>query len=331
MYLRRFDGSVPFSRPWAKYKSGFGKQGDESEFWLGNEVVYQLVKQFKDSKGKLRIEGTLFNGSSCDVTSHNFYLGDEAHNYKMHFDTVTSSCGRKVADNWVYHKNQPFATNDRALNNTFCFQNSRGYNGGWWYHRCHHLYLTGLYPKGNATPANQSMYISDLSSRDPLQNANILFQPMDTTRACDNPCAAGGTCEYLEATNSHHCVCPVTHCGATCEKVNPCKYSGTCVYSAETKELSCACIGGHTGTYCDADAQPEPEGYTFIAGVGLLVLISISAIVIASIMIKKKRRAEEEEIQALEEAERQRLLQAELQKKKDEEGFFHNLFSSGYL
>ena len=326
VYLRRFDGSVPFSRPWAKYKSGFGKQGDKGESWLGNEIVYQLVKQFKDAKGRLRIVGTLFNGTSCDITSYNFWLGDEQNKYKMHFDTVTSNCGRKVADNWLYHKDQPFATYDHALNKTVCFQNSQGYNGGWWYNKCHFVYLTGLYPKHNDSGGNQSMYFHDLSPQ-PLQSANMLFRPMDTKRVCNNPCGEGGTCEYLKAANSHRCVCPVTHCGATCEKVSPCKHNGTCVYSAETKTMSCRCIGSHKGTYCDAEPQPEAEGYTFIAAVSLLTLIVIATFVIGAIVLSKKRRAEEEERMAREEEERQRLLQAEEQKKKDEEGFFDYLFS----
>ena len=42
------------------------------------------------AKGKLRIEGALFNGSSCDIVVDHFWLGDEPNNYKMHFGKVTS-------------------------------------------------------------------------------------------------------------------------------------------------------------------------------------------------------------------------------------------------
>ena len=329
VYLRRFDGSVPFSRPWAKYKSGFGKQGDKSESWLGNEIVYQLVNKCKDAKGKLRIEGALFNGSSCDIVADNFWLGDEANNYRMHFGKVTSNCGQLVAGNWVYHNDAVFATNDHE-HDSFCF-NDLGHNGGWWYKRCHQVYLTGIYPKKhNSGGGHESMSFHNFSNGYPLQHANILFRPMDITRSCDNPCAAGGTCEYLEATKSHRCVCPETHCGATCEKVNPCQHNGTCVYSAKTKKISCKCIGSHKGTHCDegdGEAQPEAESYTFIAGASLLALICIAAIVIGAILINKKRIAEQEEKLTIEEADRQRLLQAEQERKEEEDaGFFVNFF-----
>ena len=72
-YLRRFDGSVPFNNTWAQYKDGFGEQGETKEFWLGNENVYLLVKNFKGGKGQLRIEGYQFDGKSCHTTCDDFH------------------------------------------------------------------------------------------------------------------------------------------------------------------------------------------------------------------------------------------------------------------
>jgi len=40
---RRLDGSVDFYRGWEEYKWGFGNM--ESEFWLGNEYIYELTNQ----------------------------------------------------------------------------------------------------------------------------------------------------------------------------------------------------------------------------------------------------------------------------------------------
>src|SRR5688572_28661663 len=40
--MQRFDGSVSFDRTWNEYRNGFGDL--EKEFWLGNEVMYQMTR-----------------------------------------------------------------------------------------------------------------------------------------------------------------------------------------------------------------------------------------------------------------------------------------------
>ena len=40
---RRMDGSVDFYKTWDEYKQGFGNL--QSEFWLGNDHIYQLTNQ----------------------------------------------------------------------------------------------------------------------------------------------------------------------------------------------------------------------------------------------------------------------------------------------
>ena len=42
--------TIRFDVRWAFYKRGFGRQGENKEFWLGNENVYQLVKALKVAK-----------------------------------------------------------------------------------------------------------------------------------------------------------------------------------------------------------------------------------------------------------------------------------------
>ena len=96
IYLHRFDGSVAFNVTWAEYKNGFGEQGENMEFWLGNENVYQLVKSFKDGKAKFRFEGTLSNGTSGYIMADDLSLENETDRYRLRFGKTVDSAGGRI-------------------------------------------------------------------------------------------------------------------------------------------------------------------------------------------------------------------------------------------
>ena len=325
VYLRRFDGSLSFNRTWNMYKSGFGEQGERKESWLGNENAFQLIKSFMymGSFAKLRIEAYGVNGASCVTTLDEFHISDETDNYMFLFNEGHGSHTRVVQD-WTHSLGSYFATSDRTTGHKEC---SKQFSGGWWYgNRCHDVYFTGNYLKDNSS-SSDDCYVKHFPG--PLKSMDMLIRQMRGPRVCNNPCNNNGTCEYIEATDTHRCVCPKTHCGAKCEKDNSCKNNGTCEYSSDKKKLSCVCVGRYTGTQCEAIAEPAPEpegkGVVFAVASLLVVLVVVGGIATWMIVANKKQRAQEQERLAREEEERERLLLAE--QENEEEGVFGFLWS----
>ena len=331
VYMRRFDGSTSFKQVWDKYKKGFGYQGDGSESWLGNEKVYQLIKSFEGGKAQLRVEGYLLNGTSCNVTSDDFMLENEAEDYMLRFGhTVDFQSVPGVAADWESHKDMPFATPDHTLGNDACF---KAHTGGWWFTKtggCYRVYLTGKYATTDVSV--RGMHIKTLGDSNTLKASAMMFRPTKKIRACHNPCKSGGTCEYVESTNSHRCICAKEYCGANCETANPCKHGGTCVFNAVEKKISCKCVEPNTGAHCDDGDEVEPDTsaqLTAISIASVLVVLVIAVVIVTTINKNKQRRLQEEERLAKEEEEREReRLLAAIKKKEDNKGFFDYLFPS---
>lgn len=139
---------------------------------------------------------------------------------------------------------------------------------------------------------------------------------MNDTHPCDNPCKNGGTCEYWAATDNHRCVCPRTHCGASCEEYSKCQNNGTCLHNSMSTRMSCKCVAGFTGATCSdiatkpattitaatptgdervlASSQPLPFSISL-----LLVLFFISGLVALPFLKHKKNKHEKEAEQLL--------------------------------
>ena len=345
-YLRRFDGSLPFNQSWAQYRNGFGEQGENKESWLGNENVYQLVKNFKGGKAQLRIEGHIFDGRSCYITSEDFRLESETDHYRLQFGkTVVVG---SYNDNWSHLKNA-----------RFCMFKS----GAWWRHNYAATFLTGYYTTNHifADTASGNMYILNYArtanySFSSLKAAYMMFRPMESGRPCRNPCNRG-TCEHLEKSNSHRCVCLSTQCGPKCE-ADPCKNHGSCLYNSNTKKISCTCAVGFTGTYCNeiaatttptattatiaaptqTNATVKPKATVtikttaateihvenIVAGIiSLLLLLVMIGIAICFVIVKRRR--EEEKTEEEEKEEEQQTLLVE-----QESSYFDSFLNSFY-
>ena len=348
IYVHRFDGSVAFDVRWAEFKNGFGEQGENKEFWLGNENVYQLVKSFKNGKAKFRFEGTLSNGTSGYITADDFSLENETDRYRLRFGKTADSAGGRIKGDLEYHRDAIFATRDKLPFRAYCMDRRKG---GWWFKVCQNLYLTGLYTT-NEFISNEGMFswrlgrqnVGNQKKTRNLRTAYMMFRPLEIDRPCRNPCNLG-TCKYMESSDSYSCQCLSTHCGPMCES-NPCHNNGGCVYNSKTGKISCVCVGNFTGTYCNgtvaatttaATATTTPTTTTttaptnatettettatrgtFLNVIGITSLLLLLAGIIICIIIVKKRRAREKKEK--EETERQKLLA------EQESSFFSSLF-----
>ena len=139
VFQRRQDGSVDFFRDWNAYKRGFGSAS--GEFWLGLDTLHYLTSQ-ADSTYELRID-MVFNttGEKHYAKWSTFRVEGEANNYRLHVSGFSSPT---LADRMSYHNGQQFSTRDRD-HDSWSGDCSNAYKGGWWYNRCSHVHVNGLY------------------------------------------------------------------------------------------------------------------------------------------------------------------------------------------
>lgn len=136
--LRRQDGSVEFYREWQDYKNGFGSL--DSEFWAGNELMYQLTNNGR--KFTMRIDLTNYAGDSIFAKFSDFSVGSEYTNYTLHatgFDPSST-----VHDKMKYQTGCQFSTagrdNDRKTENL-----AMALQAPFWYCYTTDIVLTGHY------------------------------------------------------------------------------------------------------------------------------------------------------------------------------------------
>ncbi|UYV65826.1 hypothetical protein LAZ67_3005570, partial [Cordylochernes scorpioides] len=126
-----------FYRNWTDYRRGFGNL--EKEFWLGNEIIYQLTS--KDN-WELRVDMKAKDGESAFSTYQDFWMSDESDKYRLHLSLYLGGTG---GDSLTGHNNLQFTTRD-------CQNDKNGagancaliFKGGWWYNACHSSNLNGL-------------------------------------------------------------------------------------------------------------------------------------------------------------------------------------------
>ncbi|KAK2173819.1 hypothetical protein NP493_848g03026 [Ridgeia piscesae] len=239
------------TRTWNDYKTGFGRQdGGRSEFWLGNEIVHLLTKNYASNNGEIRVVGIDYNGIYHGISASKFSLGSESERYVLRLDNEQDSANVAVRL-LAYHKDKPMTTGSKNCSKIF-----RGVY--WWYDACVSFYLFGSHSNTQDNVEKHIFMMGPDWAIILLRQARMLFRPIDDKRTCDNPCLNGGTCEYLPIGNRHRCICPSSHCGTNCETASPCRNGGTCIVDRNTSH--CICPPSHCSADCETAHLCENGG-----------------------------------------------------------------------
>jgi len=138
VFQRRKDGSTNFYRNWQEYKNGFGNL--ESEFWFGNENLYDLTKTENALKKSTLMINMKINGTNVWAKYNSFVIGNEYLKYVLH----VSGFSGNTSDRFGRHNGMMFSTHDS--DNDIGVRNCAStYKGGWWYRDCDYSHLNGVY------------------------------------------------------------------------------------------------------------------------------------------------------------------------------------------
>ena len=139
VFQRRQDGSVDFYRGWDDYENGFGDLN--GEFWLGLHNIYRLTNG--DAEYQLRIDLEDFSNEEAYANYSSFKVFGPGSQYMLHVSGYTGT----AKDSFSYHSGMLFTTKD--VDNDIWDNNcAQVYKGAWWYRKCHHSNLNGLYLAG---------------------------------------------------------------------------------------------------------------------------------------------------------------------------------------
>uniref|UniRef100_A0A1W7R9P0 Ryncolin n=1 Tax=Hadrurus spadix TaxID=141984 RepID=A0A1W7R9P0_9SCOR len=138
---RRGDYGKPvdyFYKSWKEYQMGFGSL--DQDFWLGNDKIYGVTNQ---GNYTLRIDMKDKEGEKRYAVYQNFWIESEKQGYQLHVAGFSGDAG----DSFSNLNGMKFTTKD--VDNDFGDSNCAvHYKGGWWYNKCHHSNLNGLYHNG---------------------------------------------------------------------------------------------------------------------------------------------------------------------------------------
>ncbi|GFS09826.1 fibrinogen-like protein 1 [Elysia marginata] len=139
VFQRRTTGNTDFQRPWGDYKRGFGLLYDD--FWMGNDRLHDITST---GKFELRVE-LRYNDKLAYALYDSFSVEDEAKNYRLTLGAYSGNAG----DSLEFHNGQAFSTADRDNDSHRSVHCAKLHNGGWWFNRCDHSNLNGLWQAGN--------------------------------------------------------------------------------------------------------------------------------------------------------------------------------------
>uniref|UniRef100_H3BAN9 Fibrinogen C-terminal domain-containing protein n=1 Tax=Latimeria chalumnae TaxID=7897 RepID=H3BAN9_LATCH len=170
------EASLDFDRDWEAYKHGFGNLS--SEHWLGLKIIHALTNQ-AGKRFKLWVDLESFDGDIIYAEYSDFWIGDEASQYKLHLGGYLGNRGDafRGAGGNQNQEGQGFSTYDRDNDGCSpCFSGrsiarnhcSRSDAGGWWFNSCGSAYLNGKWhPKGSHIGKYGAIY---WKTWDPIQS-----------------------------------------------------------------------------------------------------------------------------------------------------------------
>ncbi|XP_050092263.1 microfibril-associated glycoprotein 4-like [Anopheles aquasalis] len=147
--LRRFDGSLNFTRNWTDYRDGFGDAA--GEHWIGLERMhrittsdyYELLVYLKD-----------FDGVTKTARYSEVEVANEANGYRLTLGTFVEG---KAKDSLRASDGSMFSTYDRD-NDLHAGSCAAFYASGWWYRNCMNANLSGLYRQHDPNNATMNWY-----------------------------------------------------------------------------------------------------------------------------------------------------------------------------
>ncbi|XP_058823961.1 ficolin-2-like [Topomyia yanbarensis] len=144
----RYIGTVDFYRNWTEYKQGFGDF--DSEFWLGNDKIYQLTK---NQPREIHFILTDWDDRKAVAKYSSFQIGNEEEKYVL--KSVGNYSGT-AGDSLSRGLHSKFSTQDQD-NDSYSGNCASLYHGAWWYEQCHLANLNGKYARGTVTEYATSM------------------------------------------------------------------------------------------------------------------------------------------------------------------------------
>ncbi|GFR75918.1 ficolin 1 [Elysia marginata] len=134
VFQRREDGSVDFlQKDWVQYRDGFGNL--TTEFWLGNEMVYNLTNEHTY---ELRVDVRTTDGARLYNTYSSFRIESESSLYRLRLGSLSGgTLLERSTAGLSYHKNMAYTTRDRD-NDLATTENcaDRRDTGSFWHNNC---------------------------------------------------------------------------------------------------------------------------------------------------------------------------------------------------
>jgi len=140
-FQHRFDGSVSFTRNWEEYKEGFGD--GEGEYWLGNELLHQLVTS---EPYDLLVIAKDFEGGTQTKKFNHLTIAPEADGYRFNYDSIYTS-GYSLHQLFNSMKGDVFQTPELG-------DCGAEYASGWWFRACHMDNMNGEYVNSDSQCRN---------------------------------------------------------------------------------------------------------------------------------------------------------------------------------
>ncbi|XP_035785022.1 microfibril-associated glycoprotein 4-like [Anopheles albimanus] len=149
LLMRRFDGSLNFTRSWTDYRDGFGDVA--AEHWIGLERMhrittsdyYELLVYLKD-----------FDGVVKTARYSEFEVANEANGYRLNLGTFVEG---NAKDSLRASDGSMFSTYDRD-NDLHAGSCAAFYASGWWYRNCMNANLNGLYRQHDPNNATMNWF-----------------------------------------------------------------------------------------------------------------------------------------------------------------------------